>query len=69
MFADATALRATASELTALVDRSDSMAVVSPYMHSQATIFDACLTYGVPVLSTAATGIYASTLPPSRKSP
>ncbi len=54
-----TASEVTGNAVTVLADRSNKMAVVSPYIYPNVAIVDAELTYSVPKLSTAATGIDA----------
>ncbi|HJO06867.1 MAG TPA: iron-containing alcohol dehydrogenase [Chloroflexota bacterium] len=54
-----TASEVTGNAVTVLADRSNKMAVVSPYIYPNVAIVDAELTYSVPPLSTAATGIDA----------
>jgi alcohol dehydrogenase len=54
-----TASEVTGNAVTVLADRSNKMAVVSPYIYPNVAIVDAELTYSVPPRSTAATGIDA----------
>jgi alcohol dehydrogenase len=54
-----TASEVTGNAVTVLADRSNKMAVVSPYIYPNVAIVDAELTYSVPPISTAATGIDA----------
>jgi alcohol dehydrogenase len=54
-----TASEVTGNAVTVLADRSNKMAVVSPYIYPNVAIVDSELTYGVPPLITAATGVDA----------